>query len=183
MSDPDGRPHDASLPWHPCKTVDIDFFDTAPVRFKNVAELPVSPEQLFAIFEDPGSWPRWATGIGGVEWTSPAPFGPGTTRTVTFWGGMNVYEDFFLYDPPQEMAFSFYGTSQEVWTSFAEHYKVEPTATGCRLTWRVAYTPTGPFAKLHPILKPIMGLNLSSYMWFLRRYCRRQPTITAQPAG
>lgn len=173
MPAPNDRPRDPALPWFPCEPVGIDYFDRAPVRFHNTVDLPVSPARLFEIFEDAGSWPRWATGIGGVEWTSPAPYGPGTTRTVRFWGGMKVYEDFFLYEPPHEMAFCFYGTSQEVWTSFAEHYRVEPTTTGCRLAWTVAYTPTGTFATLHPLLRVVMGANLGSYMWFLRRYCQK----------
>jgi len=150
-------------------------FTEARYRYSNTVELPVSPEQLFAIFEDPGSWSRWATGIGHVEWTSPKPFGPGTTRTVTFWGGMKVYEDFFDYDPPRTMAFHFYGTSEAVWVAFGEHYTVEAIPTGCRFTWQVAYEPTGVFGWLHPMLRPIMALNFKSYMWRLGRYCRRHP--------
>ena len=117
-------PHDSTLPFVPCVPVSLDFFETAPVRFRFSKELPVSPERLFAIFEDPDSWSRWATGIGGVEWTSPAPYGVGTTRTVTFWGGVKVYEDFIAWQPGREMAFTFYGTTELIWVSFGEHYRV-----------------------------------------------------------
>ena len=47
-------------------------------------------------------------GIDRVDWTSPRPFGVGTTRTVTFQGGgMEVYETFIAWDPGKHMAFTF----------------------------------------------------------------------------
>jgi len=166
------RPRDPELPFIPCQEVDLAWMATAPARFENEVDLPVSAERLFELFADPDTWSRWATGIGRVEWTSPPPFGPGTTRTVTFWGGMKVYEDFFCYDAPRQMAFSFYGTTERVWTSFAEHYQVTPTEDGCRLRWTVAYEPAGTFGRLHAIIHPVMAVNLRSYLWRLRRFCQ-----------
>lgn len=40
-----------------------------------------SPKALWAALLDPESWPTWLP-ITKVTWTSPAPFGLGTTRTV-----------------------------------------------------------------------------------------------------
>ena len=167
-------PTDEGLPFIACEPVERTFFETAPQRYVNQVTLPCSADALFAVFEDPASWPRWATGIGEVEWTSPKPYQPGTTRTVRFWGGMCVYEDFFLYDPPREMAFHFYGTSELVWSRFAEHYRVEALGDDrCRLTWTVAYEPAGVFGRLHLLIRPIMQLNFRIYMWRLRRYVAR----------
>ncbi|MDM0107015.1 hypothetical protein QTH97_18865 [Variovorax sp. J22R24] len=42
-----------------CRPVDASFFDTAPLQFKNVADLDASPSKVFAIFEDGESWPHW----------------------------------------------------------------------------------------------------------------------------
>lgn len=164
-------PVDDGLEFHECTTFDRDFFQTAPCIFTNRVSLACTPEQLFEVFEDPASWPRWAPGIGEVEWTSPKPYGPGTTRTVRFWGGMSVYEDFFVFDAPREMAFRFYGTSERVWKAFGEHYAVEPTADGCRLTWTVAYDPAG-FIGSWPI-RQVMKLNFKLYMALLKRYVRK----------
>ena len=70
----------------------------------------------------------------------------------------------------------FYGTTQEVWTRFGEHYQVEAHADGtCSLTWTVAYDPTGVLARIHFLVGWLMRLNLRSYMWRLRRYCARLP--------
>ncbi len=170
------RPHDPTLPLVPCRMVGEDWFDTAPYRWTVQVELPVSAARLFEIFEDPASWSRWAAGIGRVDWTSAKPYRAGTTRTVTFWGGAKVYEDFFVYDPPHRMAFCFYATSELIWTAFAERYTVQALGDDrCRLTWQPAYEPAGGFARVHPFIKPLMSLTFKLYMWRLRRYCARNP--------
>lgn len=168
------RPYNKDKPFIPCEPTDITIFEEAPVRFDFSRELPVSPDTLFEIFEDPKSWPKWATGIGSVEWTSPKPYGEGTTRTVRFWGGAEVYEEFIRWDRGREMAFVFYGTSELIWSRFAEHYLVEDLGEGrCRLKWRVAYEPAGGFGKVHWLVAPLLRRNLGSYLWRLERYCRR----------
>jgi hypothetical protein len=175
MLAPSGPPRTVK-PYFACTPIDFEYYTTAPQRFVNRAEFDVTPAQLFAIFEEETSWPRWVPGIVRVDWTSPRPFGVGTTRTVTFvGGGMEVYEDFIGWEPGRTMAFCFTGTSQDVWESFGEQYVVEDLGGRCRLTWTVAYTPRGTFATLHPLLRPFMGLTLS---WFLRRlvsYTRKLP--------
>ncbi len=167
-------PIDDDKPFIPCESFEVDFFSNAPQVYVNTVELPVSADTLFEVFADPHSWPKWAPGIGEVEWTSEQPYRPGTTRTVRFWGGMAVYEDFFIYDAPREMAFRFYGTSELVWKQFGEHYKVEPTGeNSCKLTWTVAYDPAGTFGKIHFLVRPTMIVNFKLYMFLLKRYCRK----------
>jgi len=171
-------PRDPSLAFVPCRPFGIEWFDQAPVRFENSVTLPITKDRLFEIFEDPDAWSRWATGIGSVEWTSEKPFGPGTTRTVTFWGGVKVYEKFFIYDPSAgRMAFCFYGTTEPIWTRFGELYEVtEDGPDSCSLSWTVAYDPTGVFGRIHWMLRPFMAVNLASYMWRLRAYVRKSST-------
>jgi hypothetical protein len=168
------NPHDADLPYLPCVPLTLDDFDRAPVRFTYTTELDCTPDALFDVFEDAESWPRWAIGIGRVIWTSPEPYGVGTTRTVVFWGGMQVYETFLDWERGRRMAFTFDGTTERVWTSFGERYTVEDLGGGrCRLTWLVAYTPAGWFGRLHGWIAPVMRFNLGTYMWWLRRYVAR----------
>ena len=165
--------YNPDLPWFSCVPLTAATVIEQPVRFSYAVDLPITSAQLFEVFEDPDSWPKWAIGIGRVVWTSPKPFGVGTTRTVIFWGGMEVYEEFTAWESDRNMAFTFLGTSQEVWTSFAENYDVEPTEGGCRLTWTVSYTPVGVFGRIHWLIAPLMRFNLGTYMWWLRRYCRK----------
>lgn len=170
------NPHDPTLPYFPCEPFDPSFYDEAPVRMSFPVTLPVTPAVLFDVFRDPASWPRWARGIGTVVWTSPEPYGVGTTRTVIFWGGMRVYETFTAWEDGRRMDFQFTGTTQEVWRRFGERYVVDDHGDGtCTLTWTVAYEPTGGFARVHPWIAPIMRWNLGGYMRALNGYCKRLP--------
>jgi hypothetical protein len=154
-----------------CRDVDASFFQTARERFELQVELACPPERLFEIFEDPESWPRWAPGIGHVEWKSPKPYGPGTTRTVQLRGGPEILEYFFAFERGRSMAFRVVHASLPVWDAFAESYEVVPTGKGsCRLTWTVAYEPRDQFAKLHPYVRPAMWLALKGFMLGLKIY-------------
>ena len=165
-------PVDDGKEFFPCRVFERDFFETAACRYVNRVVVDATPAQLFQVFEDPSSWPRWAPGIGEVEWTSPKPYAPGTTRTVRFWGGMAVYEDFFVFDAPHEMAFRFYGTSEKVWDAFGELYQVRDLGDGrSELTWTVAYEAESWIGSW-PVRKA-MGVNYRLYMFLLKRYCRK----------
>jgi hypothetical protein len=59
----------------------------------------VSAEELFAALEDGPSYSRWVPPIRGVTWTSPRPFGKGTTRTVNLVGGARIDEVFWAWEP------------------------------------------------------------------------------------
>jgi hypothetical protein len=168
------NPHNRDLDYFECHRAGLELYTSASMRFVYDVELDCSPTRLFEIFEDPASWPVWASpGITRVEWTSPRPYGVGTTRTVFFMGGMEVYEDFIAWDPGKEMAFIFVGTSQEVWWTFGEHYRVEDLGNDrCKLTWTVAFEPRGAFAKIAPLIRPAMWLNLKLYTRKLVAYVK-----------
>src|SRR5437879_8544992 len=96
-----------------CDKVDDAWIDTAPVKMINTVVIMATPEQIWAAFEDASSWPRWATVIKHVEWTSPKPFGVGTTRTVTMAGKMIGYEEFIAWEPYTKMGFRFNEASMD----------------------------------------------------------------------
>jgi hypothetical protein len=90
-----------------CRAVDTSFFDTAPMRFKNVVELDAPPAMVFAIFDNEQSWPEWFRAIHKVVWTSNRPHGVGSTRTVSL-STVTIYERFFRWE--QDRRCSFYLT-------------------------------------------------------------------------
>src|ERR1700739_5118904 len=91
----------------PCERVDVSFTENAPFRFRNSVDLAITPEQVFEVFADAESWPRWASVITKVTWTSPEPRGVGTTRTVDMRGGIVGNEEFLAWEPFTRMAFRF----------------------------------------------------------------------------
>lgn len=82
---------------YPYREESADFVERAPVRFTVEREIPVTPQRLFEIFEDAEAWTKWA-GLAFVNWTSPKPYGPGTTRTVGL-GPIEVDEKFIEFVP------------------------------------------------------------------------------------
>jgi uncharacterized protein YndB with AHSA1/START domain len=129
---------------HKCKEVDMSYFDTAKNCYKAVVEVDATPEQVFECFEKAEAWPAWAMPITNVEWTSPKPFGLGTTRTVSMIAGLVGDEVFIAWDYPKRMAFCFTHSSQSLVESFAEDYQVSVLPNGkTQVIWTMAMTAKG----------------------------------------
>lgn len=156
---------------HECRKIDLDFFDTAPVRLRSEVELPCTPEVLFRSFEDGAAWEAWVDVIEKVEWTSPLPFRPGTTRTVHMPGGMAAYEEFLAWDAPRHVAFRFNQFTHKFLKAFGENYEVTDLGNGrCRLVWTVGMEPGGLLALFAPLLKPLLARNTRKIAEELRRF-------------
>jgi carbon monoxide dehydrogenase subunit G len=160
----------------PCERVDLSFVDTAPFRFRNSVDLAVTPEQLFEVFCDAESWPRWASVITKVTWTSPEPRGVGTTRTVEMRGGIVGKEEFLAWEPFTRMAFRFNECSTRAVAAFAEDYRVEATPGGCRLTWTMAQKAAGPARLAMFVVGPLLNLGLRRFLRNLRSYTDARTT-------
>ena len=124
--------------------VDEKFFDDAPVRLRRqfAIALPASEvwEQLTS--DKPLSWCRILGD--GATWTSPRPFGVGTTRTVKALKGLNVFQEyFFRWEEGRQKSFYVVESSGPLAKRFAEDYLVVPTGdNACRFTWTIAYEPS-----------------------------------------
>ncbi|BBX74025.1 SRPBCC family protein [Mycobacterium shinjukuense] len=154
----------------PCERVDVSFTDTAPYRFRNSVDLAITPQQLFEVLADAQSWPRWATVITTVTWTSPAPLGVGSTRTVEMRGGIVGDEVFLVWEPVTRMAFRFNECSTRAVAAFAEDYRVEAIPGGCRLTWTMAQKPAGAARLGMFVFRPLLNLVFRRFLTNLRRY-------------
>jgi len=164
----------------PCERVDLSFIDTAPFRFSNSVDLAITPEQLFEVLADAESWPRWASVITKVTWTSPEPRGVGTTRTVEMRGGMVGNEEYLAWKPFTRMAFRFNECSTQAVAAFAEDYRVEAIPGGCRLTWIMAQKPAGPAWPAMFLARPLLNLGLRRFLTKLRSYTDTRFAATRQ---
>ncbi|BDU05109.1 hypothetical protein FMUBM48_13720 [Nocardia cyriacigeorgica] len=151
---------------YPCEKVDKSFVDTAPHRFTNSVDLRVTPQQVYEVLAEAEPWPRWATVITDVTWTSPHPRGVGATRTVTMRAGMTAAEEFLAWDPGRHMAFRFNACSTRGIHAFAESYDIVPTDTGCRLTWTLAMSGDRATQVSITLVGPLMNLT---FRYFLRK--------------
>ena len=159
---------------YPCERVELSFIQSAPFRFSNSVDLAITPEHLFEVLADADAWPRWAKAITKVTWTSPEPYGVGTTRVVDMRGGLAGDEEFLAWEPYTYVAFRFNSCSNKAVAAFAEEYRMVETPGGCRLTWTMAQKPTGP-ARFGLVLGgPLMNLSFKWFLANLRRYTAKQ---------
>ena len=160
---------------YPCEPVDLDFISEAPFRFVSTVDLAITPEQVFEVLADAQSWPHWASVITKVTWTSPAPYGVGTTRTVHMRGRIIGDEEFLSWEPHSHMAFRFNQASTNSISAFAEDYWLVPIEGGCNLTWVMAMKPNGTAARLGMTAgRPVMAWMFQRFLHNLRRYTDRR---------
>jgi hypothetical protein len=125
-------------PWFNLSVAGEDFLSTAPQRQVGVFEIPQPADQVWAALTAPDTL-RWCRALAGVEWTSPRPFGIGTTRTVRTPGGvLLLHEVYFRWEEGRRKSFYVSEATLPLFRRFAEDYLVEETSpTSCRFTWTV----------------------------------------------
>lgn len=145
-------------PWFKTEPVDEAFFDAAPFRLVGEFDIPRPAAEVWAeLTEDnPLSWCRI---LQKVVWTSPRPFGVGTTRQAQSLGGLNVInERFFRWEEGRRKSFYVLEGSLPLFRRFAEDYLVEPTSdTSCRFTWAIAADPKPATRLANPANKRLLG--------------------------
>lgn len=142
-----------------CTPVDLDFLEQTPNVFVAEEVVRATPDQIFDVFEDAEAWTVWAMPIQKVEWTSPKPYGVGTTRSVHMMGGLIGYEKFVAWERGKRMAFTFVGASKPATEKFLEDYRVTDLGDGrCRVEWYMALEVRGFSRHLMPLTRPLMGM-------------------------
>jgi hypothetical protein len=133
---------------YPLEPAGEDLLRRAQAHSVAEREIPVSAEQLFALFEEGSTWCKFFPVIRKIEWTSPKPFGEGTTRTVTVVGGVRLEEVFWTWKPGSRMGFAISAASNRALKGLVELYEVSPLDDQrCKLRWEsrgistIAVTP------------------------------------------
>jgi hypothetical protein len=167
-----------------CTKVGLEFFNQTKNVFVAQEVVQASPEQIFAVFEDAEAWTKWALPIQRVEWTSPKPFGVGTTRTVYMMGGMTGYEEFIEWQPGKRMAFCFVGCSKNATDKFIEDYQVEDLGNGsCRVTWTMAMETRGFSRHFMWLTRPLMRMGNRYMFKKFRQYTEQTVAQAAAKAA
>lgn len=139
--------------WFPAKPVDESFFETAPFRLAEVFDIPRAAEQVWEDLtaEHPLSWCKV---LRSIAWTSPRPFGVGTTRRAQTIGNAAVLDErYFRWEEGRRHSFYVLESSLPLFRRLAEDYLVEPTSdTSCRFTWTIAIEP-------YPLMRPADPVN------------------------
>lgn len=143
--------------WFPLAESDDEFLRTARFRFAHTVDVPAPAERVWEAFSADDALVSWVGVITGVEWTSPRPFGVGTTRTVTIGrGAAALRERFFRWDEGTRMTFSAEAASRPGFRRFAEDVVLEPVSGGTRLTWTFAFDAKPWFVPVLQVLRPVV---------------------------
>ena len=136
------------VPWFSCQPVDESFFDIAPMRLRAKFEVPLPAARVWEELTSDDAL-HWCRILQDVTWTSPRPFGVGTTREVkALWGANLLREHYFRWEEGHRHSFYVLESSAPLFRSLAEDYLVEPiSATSCRFSWTIAAEPK-PAARL-----------------------------------
>jgi hypothetical protein len=127
-------------PWFKLKPGTEDFLSSAPGRMVDTMEIPLPAVAVWAELTSDETL-SWCRMLAGVTWTSPRPFGEGTTRTVRASLGMLALKEvYFRWEEGRRKSFYVAEATAPLFRTFAEDYLVEETsATASRFTWRVAF--------------------------------------------
>jgi polyketide cyclase/dehydrase/lipid transport protein len=155
--------------------VEEPFFESAPHRWVHTIDLDVTPDRVWQSLQSDDSVAAWGPTIKWVRWTSPRPFGIGTTRDTAAFGGRPVFTDrFFIWDEGQRYAFSSI-RGPRLLRRFAEDYVVTAHNGGARLTWTVALEPTAHYRAVLTMLSPVIRIGMSRLAAGARQYFAQHP--------
>jgi len=152
--------------WHQLVESGDDFLETAPFRYANSVDVPVSPEHTLAALTADETLVSWTRVVTGLRWTSPRPFGVGTTREVTLLRLITARERFYRWEEGRRMTFTGVQASVPGLLRLAEDYVVERAPMGSRFIWTVALEPG-------PGLKPFLRLTNPITSLTVRHIARR----------
>lgn len=129
-------------PMFNAKPADASIFETAPVKLKATFEIDQPAAKVWDDLTNDTAL-HWCRILEPVEWTSPKPYGVGTTRIVRSLKGLNVFhEEFFRWEEGRQKSFFVAKTSGPLFDRFAEDYLVEPRGDdACTFTWTIALEP------------------------------------------
>ncbi|MFL6090929.1 MAG: SRPBCC family protein [Aeromicrobium sp.] len=125
------------------RPIDETFFTSAPQVFTEAFDIAnPAPEVWSELTADAAL--SFCRSLRGARWTSPRPFGVGTTRTMpALYGLLVIDERYFRWEEGRRQSFYVERANLPMFKSLAEDYLLEPTGPDtCRFTWTIAADPT-----------------------------------------
>ena len=131
------------MPRSKLQPADAAFLETAPKRYVETFDIPRPAAEVWAELTRDGAL-DFCRMLGGARWTSPRPFGVGTTRTMKVAPGLLVVDEtFFRWEEGRRKSFYVHAASLPLFRRLAEDYLVEEVSPGaCRFTWTLAGEPS-----------------------------------------
>ena len=141
------------------RSEDLSFVERAPVVVRAEVSVPASPAEVWPAFADAPAWVRWFTGMQDARYTSPPPYGVGSTRSVRVMG-LVADETILAFDPGKRFAFRVDAANLPMLRALVEVVTLEPDGAGTRVVYRQALEPKPWLRPLRPLLRGQMERGL-----------------------
>jgi len=141
-----------SMWWYRLLESGDDFLAAAAFRYVNTIDIPTTPDEIWSALTADDTLVPWSPLVTDLRWTTPRPFGVGTTREVTILKLVVARERYYRWEPGRRQTFSAVQATVPALRRLAEDYVLERTPSGSRLVWTVALEP-------HPALRFILRLT------------------------
>jgi hypothetical protein len=162
--------------WHEMQPADEMFFEIAPYVYSYPIDLPVPAERVWESLTSDRSVAAWGPGVQSLTWTSPRPFGVGTTREVVLpLHSITAREEYFRWDEGKGCSFYVREANRLVLRRMAENYELESTPTGCLFTWTFAVEPTPKTTLLLKLGSPVNKLAFGQMARSSKGYFAKHP--------
>jgi uncharacterized protein YndB with AHSA1/START domain len=144
---------------HRLRPEDLSFVERAPIVVRAETTVAASPAEVWPAFADAPAWTQWFTGMKDAHYTSAAPFGVGSTRSVHVLG-LRADETILAFDPGQRFAFRVDATNLPMLDALVELVTFEAVGSGTRVVYRQALDPKPWLRPLMPLLRRGMERGL-----------------------
>ena len=141
------------------RSEDVSFVERAPVVVRAEASVPASPEAVWPAFADASAWPSWFTGMQDAHYTSPAPYGVGSTRRVRVMS-VEADETILAFDVGKCFAFRVDSANLPLASALVEIITLEAVGGATRVVYRQALEPKAWMRLLAPLLRRGMERGL-----------------------
>jgi len=141
------------------RSEDLSFVERAPVVVRAETSVPAAPAEVWPALADAPAWVDWFSGMKDARYTSAAPYGVGSTRTVRVLG-LEADETILAFDVGQRFAFRVDSANLPLLDALVEVVTLEPAGAGTRVVYRQALAPKAWLRPLVPLLRRQMQRGL-----------------------
>lgn len=135
---------------------DADLARDSPHTFVNVVAIDAPAEKVFPLLTG-DRFEEWLPDLKGMQWTSAAPHGVGSTREVHL-KALSVKERILAWDEGRRFGFVIEAITLPLVRWMTEDMRLEPRGEGaCTFHYTVRYEPVTWLRPVHPVVRLVFG--------------------------
>ncbi len=159
--------------WFEFRKVDMDFMETAPLKYVVECEVGMPRAQVWGAFVNPATWKEWFPGVDSASYPDQSePYGVGTRRTATVHG--RKFEEYIIaWDEGNRWAYYIARASFPLARAQLECTEFEERGSGTLVRWTLAADPRFLMRLSAPIMQRVLDRLLKRALRNLESYLRR----------